>query len=245
MNLIPELEQGFDACMEVKERIVKNIQANMTFFPLCCSTGVLKGVGATEVTIHDKGYFDNPVPLAGVTEEKIRACRYIHEVISACRTVSAPIFFPVEVTRWNALSKILIKTVEGKDDGPSGGYNNYKAAQITMCDRLVADKRNPKFKFNTYNVVFSIDHLMDWLLEQYLEDNESKNIGEVYVSPAMPGGHGARVRAAIYTPDVDWLQAYHDERLQRVKDHVLWYLKRNTKTKQVVKKVKDAVAAKW
>ncbi|GAG35314.1 unnamed protein product, partial [marine sediment metagenome] len=58
------------------------------------------------------------------------------------------------------------------------------------------------------------------------------------------GGHGARVRACIYTPDIPALTAYHKERLELVREHVLEYLKAPT-TKMKVKAAADKIAANW
>lgn len=237
MKLLPEIDQGFEAVMANKENIVKNINATMTFFPLCCSTGVLKGVAANNVSEHDKSYFDKPTAIAVVDVSKVKSAKYIYEIIAACSMALQPIFYPISFARWNALSKILVKVTKGTDDGPSGGYNNYKAAQIVMFDRIVADKRNPKFRFNSYNTTFSVDQLMDWL------EAQGGALGEVYVSPPKPGGHGAKVRGCIYTPDEKVLQAYHDTRLEIVRNYVLEYLAR--KPKGTVKKVADKIAASW
>lgn len=232
--LLSEIEQGFDAVMANKE-IVSKINGQMTFFPLCCSTGIIKNLTASQITNHDRLAFEANNKITGVEVQKITDAKYIHEIVRAANGASRPIFFPLAVARWNALSLILAKTIEGKDDGPAGGYNNYKAAQITMCDRIIADKRNPKFKFASYNIVFSVDQLMDYL--------EGSPLGEFYASPAVPGGHGARVRAGIFTPDHKALQEYHDERIERVREHVLLYLKSGVPQK--IEEAVDSVAAKW
>lgn len=235
-QLMPEYEAGFDAIMENAENIVCRITGDMTFFPLCCSTGVIKSVTAKHPTANERLAFERNEAITGAEINKVKEAKYIFQITRAIDCASRPIFFPLKVARWNALSLILAKCVEGLDDGPSGGYNNYKAAQIVMCDRLVADKRNPKFNFSHYNVVFSVDQLMDWLEEH------NGSLGDMQVSPPRPGGHGARVRAGIFTPNLDALQKAHDKHIESVREHVMACL-----TDKTVKEAAavDKVAASW
>jgi hypothetical protein len=233
--LLPEIEKGFNALLKNKENIVCQIQGAMTYFPLCCSTGVLKNLQATYPSETHAPAFNKGEAITGVNVGTVKAAKYIHQIVRACATASRPIFFPIEVARWNAMSLILIKAKEGKDDSGDHAYGNYKCAQVTMCDRIVADKRNKKFRFGGYNIVFSVDQFMDFL------DAEGEKYGEFYSSPPVPGGHGARVRAGIFTPNHDALQKYNDERIERVREHVLFCLAQGgTKVKAA-----DKVAANW
>lgn len=231
------MKETFDDILARKDELVCSIGAQMTFFPLCCSTGILKNMTASLPGEIHRPAFEAGEAITGVDLNVIKNAKYIHEIIRGVTTASRPIFFPIEFARYNALSLILLKVINGTDDGPSGGYNNYKAAQITMFDRIVADKRNPKFRFGGYNIVYSVDQFMDWL------ETTKGTLGEVYNSPAVPGGHGARVRGCIFTPDHDALQAYHDERLEKVRQWVLDAVE--STAKGPLNKAVDKVAAKW
>lgn len=231
------LPNTFDAIMADKEHIVYNIRATMGVFPLCCSTGVLKNLGASNPTENQRASFEANEKITGVGVAVVKKAKYIHEIIRECEGASRPVLFPIEMARWNALSLILLKTIVGTDDEGPGGYRNYKAAQITMCDRVCADKRNKKFAFGGYNIIFSTDQLMDWL-----DDTANPPLGEFYASPAVPGGHGARVRAGIYTPHHQDLTRWHDQRIERVRDHVLEYI---TAPKGTIRKAADKVASGW
>jgi hypothetical protein len=234
--LLPEYDGGFDAIMANKDKICSNIQGTMSFFPMCCSTGILKNLTANEPKEHSRAGFEANLAITSPDIDKIKAAEYIHEIIRECNKSSRPIFFPREVAAWNALSLVLIKSAKGDDDGPAGGYNNYRAAQIIMCDRVTEDKRDKRFRFGSYNIVFSCDQFMD-----FLEENKAW-VGEVYNSPARPGGHGARVRACTVTPEVDALHEYLDARIDLVRNHVLEVIQ-GAKAEETV--AADKVAATW
>ena len=236
-KLLPQIEEGWDAIMRDKDQIVCAISGEMTFFPLCCSTGIIKGLTAQAPQVSYAPAFNKGEAITGVDVQNIKDAKYIHQIVRACSIASRPVFFPLEVALWNALSLILLKTVEGTDDGPSGGYNNYKAAQIVMCDRVLDDKRDPKFNFSHYNIVFSVDQLMTWL------DNEGAELGEFYSSPPRPGGHGARVRSGIFTPNAAALEQYLGQYIDKVRSHALSVIQGSADG--VRAKAVDKVAASW
>jgi hypothetical protein len=80
-------------------------------------------------------------------------------------------------------------------------------------DRLNEDK-SAGFRY-TYNEVYALDHLVE-----FLEDS-GEEYGDVLISPALPGGHGARVRGCMFTPNVAALEAYHAKYLEEVREHIL------------------------
>lgn len=233
-NLLIPLDDGPEALLKEPTAFIRSIGATMTHFPLCCSTGVLNNMTAEAFTKYYSMHITQKTPIRDINLDSIRKATTIHDLLKPLR--SSAMFFPREVAEWNAMSLILAKSTTGRDDQGTGGYRNYKAAQIIMCDRICEDKRNPKFNFNSYNIVYSIDQFMDWL-----EAQEGK-YGEVLISTAKPGGHGARVRACIFTPDIPAVQKYHDERLETLRAHILAYL---AWAKPVTGKPVDKVAAMW
>jgi len=237
MNLLIDVTKGYDS-LDVEDTI-RTITGEMTFFPLCCSTGVLKNLQAYKLSIGYKSHIDEMSPIR-TTEEimnRLQKANSIRDLIRALPTGTTPIYFPKKVARWYAMSLIRIKVDTGMDDGPSGGYNNYKAAQVTFFDRLLEDKDNPKFKFS-YNTVYSNDHLIQWLSEQ------DGKYGEFYASPAVPGGHGARVRGCIFTPNVAAMQEYEEERIELLRAHILDYIA-YSKEQALAQPAADKVAAQW
>ena len=240
MNLTPELEgvdttEKFNALLKQGDKYCKNIKANITFFPLCCSTCIINNMTCSWLSKHDQSHFLDPQEIKDISLHEVKTAESICEVIELVNNASGTIFLPVKVARWNAMSKILMKCTRGTDDGPSGGYNNYKAAQIMMCDRIVEDKRNPDFAFGSYNIVYSVDHLMEFL-------KRNRRFGEIFVTTPKPGGHGARVRACVFTPKIEVLKAYHGLRLRKLKKHVIAVVKAS---KGKVSAPTDSVAAKW
>ena len=209
-----DITRGWKHLEPDADQLVSNITAQMDVFPLCCSTGVLKNVTAHALGPGDSVYFDKLDSTKTPTKEQIKACTYLHELVRLVQR-NRRMVFPIQVARWNAMSLMLQKVETGKDDSDVGGYNNFKAAQITFFDRLNEDKRNKKFKFSVYNTTYSCDQLMEWL------GKTRDKYGTVYVSPAVPGAHGARVRGCVFTPNHKAFKAYHDERFPLVKAHVL------------------------
>lgn len=226
---------NYDDILADADSFVYCIRGQMTFFPLCCSTGIIKNLTANAPKECHRAAFTRGEQITGVSTKQVEGADYVHQIVRACEASSRPLFFPHEVAVWNALSLILIKTRVGTDDGPDGGYNNFKAAQITMCDRIIADKRSEKFKYSSYNIVFSVDQLMSWL------ENKGHAFGEFYASPPVPGGHGARVRAGIFTADAPALSAYLADKVELVRAHVLKEIQKEGPMVEAV----DEIAAKW
>jgi hypothetical protein len=193
----------------------------MTFFKLCCSTGVLNNLQAypyAETTAI--------VCYSPATEAQIKAYTKVWKLL---REQSSGFIIPIQWAEDLALSLIHEKCTSGKDDGPSGGYNNYKAAQVTWFDRLNADKRNGK-RFNNYNLLYSCDHLTEKLASV-----DKRKFGQVLVSKAVEGAHGARVRGCVYTPNTGYLGEYLDERLAAIKKEMLAQLKNKGEDKWQIK----------
>jgi len=237
MNLLIDVTKGYDALDP--DDTIRNISGEMTFFPLCCSTGVLKNLQASKLVSAYKSHIDemSPISTSDETLGTIKSADSIRDLIRLLPGGTTPIYFPTKVARWYAMSLIRIKVDSGRDDGPSGGYNNYKAAQVTFFDRLLEDKANPEFKFS-YNTVYSNDHLMQWLSEQ------DGKYGEFYASPAVPGGHGARVRGCIFTPDLDAMRKYENDRIEQLRAHILDYIA-YSKEQALTQPAADKVAAQW
>jgi len=224
--------------LDSKEEYICAIQAKMGNFPLCCSSGVLNNLRATPLNANSKAFFAEPI-VNWYDESAIDACEYIHDVIKLIP--SNHMYYPLRVARWNALSKIFLKAKVGSDDNSkhSAGYAGYKCSNVMMADRIVADKRDKRFAFSSYDVTYSVDHLMDWL------ELWGHELGEVFVSKAVPGGHGARCRSAIITPNVGRMEKWHEPRLTALKEYV------HTVTKQRLQMAVDTVvpadkiAASW
>lgn len=236
MNLLVDPRKGFDAYKD--EDIVYNITGQMTVFPLCCSTGILRSLGAQPLNENMKPTFESKEAItcnSGVLES-VEKAKTIHEIIKNADKYSRRIFYPVEVANWYALSLILLKATKGTDTGNVGGYSNYKAANITIADRLNEDKRNGK-RFNSYNITYSCDHFMEYM--DTLEDD----LGEWFSSLPQDGAHGARTRLGVFTPNVPALQKFHDARLRQVRDHVLGTYELYSKGAEA--KVADKVAKLW
>lgn len=204
------------------ENYITKIQGMMSYFPMCCSAGVLKNVTAASCTESSHKHLLNKtttIPNHTLPSNKqITDAKSIWELI---RMVSSNInfLFPREVGHWYCLSLILKKTATGKDDSGDTAYGNYKCSQVTMFDRLLEDKDPKKgFRFQ-YNQIFSVDHFQEWLAAQ------EHRYGEFYLSPAVQGAHGARVRGGVLTPNLDALQAFEDEHLPIVRDHMLETIK--------------------
>lgn len=239
MNLLVDVTKGFDALDP--DDTIRGITGEMTFFPLCCSTGVLKNLQASKLADMYKSHIDDMQPMnhSEETMTKIKGAKSIRDLIRAVGggMGTTPIYYPRRVARWYAMSLMLLKFRDGADDGPSGGYNNYKAAQITFFDRTQEDKENPEFKFN-YNQVYSNDHLMTWL------EAQDGKYGEVYVSPPEPGGHGARVRGCIFTPCEKAMQKYENDRIELLRTHILDYIA-YSQEQALTKPAADKVGAQW
>lgn len=242
MKLLVDVTKGWSHIDGIKDDLISQPNGEMTHFPLCCSTGVLKNLGAQSVTNSNKAGIQKPEGVRFLDPDKIKEAHYMHEITREANKQTPPVLYPYKVGRWMAMSLIWAKTKEGHDDGGRGGYTRFKTAQITMCDRLNDDKRNKKFKFGGYNIVWSTDQFMDWLDSLQVGGQDTK-YGEFLVSTAAPGAHGARVRAAIYTPDHEALEKYNSERIDILRDHVLAWYENSRKGKAT--KVTDSVAKTW
>jgi len=217
----------------IAEGAIRSITGDMTFFPLCCSTGVPKCIGATRVTTYCKS-LPAPNDFTAHFISELDSAQYIYQLR---RAGPSSVIVPYEFAIWDTMSMIAAKCVEGHDDGPSGGYNGFKASSIAMFDRLNADKDNPEFKYS-YNQVYSVDHFIEWL------EAQGGKYGEVLVSSAEPGGHGARVRGCIFTPDKDAVQQFNDDRIESVRQH--YRTIRDMATKAALKEAPaDAVGDLW
>ena len=63
MNWIPDMSMDYLQMLETApETMVYSIQSEMTYFPLCCSTGVLQGVQASRCLPAKNRYWKNPLP---------------------------------------------------------------------------------------------------------------------------------------------------------------------------------------
>lgn len=215
MTLLVDYTKGWEYIDSIKGELITNPVANMTHFPLCCSTGIIKNVAGHAVTKTSRPGIDAPAPFAKSLAKEVKAADYIHHAVRAANNHGMRLLYPYEVGAWMCMSLMYVKAVEGADDGGSPGYSKFKAAQILMCDRINEDKRNKEFKFSCYNTTWSVDQLMDFL------DGTDGKYGEVLVSDPQPGGHGAKVRACIFTPDHDAMKEYHDKRLKQIKSHIL------------------------
>ena len=232
-GLLVDITKGWDYLDKHPDTFVKVIQGDMEVFPLCCSTGVVTNLRCQALREQDKAYFDKlENNMGSPTPEQVKPLKYLHELIRLTRQ-NPRYIWPVEAVQWYAMSMILQKIETGKDDSTVSGYNNYKAAQITFFDRLTEDKTNPKFNFaNSYCTTYSCDHLMEWLQTQ------NGVFGEVYVSPPVPGAHGAKVRGCVFTPLLEPIKAYHDEHFDRVKAHIL-------STTKILKGIKQTEGTQW
>ena len=197
------------------EEYMISVQGEMSYFPLCCSTGILKSFTTRQFDPKQyKNTHKAPLWFDEGQLERIKSAKYIDDIIRTANRVSSMIA-PMYFARWYAMSLIYRKTVHGHDKHGPGAYSGYKAAQIAMFDRLLEDKDPAKgFKFS-YNMVYAISHLMEWLKE------EGQEYGEAVVSTPVPGAHGARVYGCIYTADPAKIQKYHDDRLEVVRGHYL------------------------
>lgn len=229
----------FSKVLKERETLINQVNGIMTVFPLCCSTGVLKGVNAGRPDESVARVFSGTVEYAYPLVE-LKSLENARTMASLMRAVKGnPYFvFPQEVGTWFMMGLIHDKIIHGTDEGASPGYNGYKASSIAMFDRFLEDKDPSKgFKFQ-YNMIFSIDHFQQWLSEQ------NGVYGEVYVSPPAEGAHGARVRGSIFTPDKDAMIAYEKERFSTLKDHIManWAI---LKDRVAAKKVTDVTARMW
>jgi len=226
--MLVDITKGWKGLGE--QKLVRGIQGDMEVFPLCCSTGVVKNLRCTKLSEkRDKLYFDKLENNMGVPDHaKMKAAKYLHEMIRLI-TANPRYVWPVEAAQWYAMSLILQKVETGRDDSHVGGYNNFKAAQVTFFDRLTSDKANKAFRFaNSYCTTYSCDHLMEWLATQ------DGYFGEVYVSPAVPGAHKAKVRGCIFTPKLKTMKEYHNTYFDVVKKHIEYtteVLNKSIKTK--------------
>ena len=214
--------------------------AQMWFFPQCCSTGIITNVSAQKVVAKSCPVMTGSAPYLPDPSlvSSIARSTTIWTLMRAVQHV--PYFvFPQEVGHWFLMSLCLRKKETGKDDSQDGAYGGFKCAQITMFDRLLEDKDPAKgFKF-TYNMNYSVDQFQEWLSEQ------GGAFGEVYLSPPVPGAHGARVRGCVFTPDLEALQRFEAERFPILKEHVNINLAFLNSKKSLVQKVTDATAKLW
>lgn len=211
-----DFSKGWDDIKDRMDSLITSLHGEMSYFPLCCSTGVMKNVLAYRPAEHTQmSVYTGASKYTGdlPTKELIETTKTIWALL---RLVQNHIYFifPEEVGVWYCMSLILAKVSSGRDDHHSDGYSGYKASAITMFDRLLEDKQNKDFKFS-YNTVFSIDHFQEWLAQFGSE------YGDVYVSPAVPGAHKARVRGCIFTPNLTALQNYEKERIELLRTHML------------------------
>jgi hypothetical protein len=188
--------------------IVSRINGTMAYFPLCCSTGVLKGLTAQPATSPFK-------PNIAMSADDIKAAKSIHQLIRQLQKDNNTYIAPVEWAAWYALSLIHLKMTKGTDDEAQDGYSNYKTGQIVWADRINAEKRTGA-RFNSYNTTFACDSLTEWL-----EKQDKRKFGQVLASKPSMGAHGARVRACIYTPNVKFLGEWLKKRLAEVKEELL------------------------
>jgi len=207
MQALTDLPQKQLKEMAENNEIASALSGDMSFFPLCCSTGILKNLQAYP--------WENSTAVKCTSKVPAKDIKAETKVYELLRKYARGFIIPVEWAQDLALSLILEKVTGGKDDGPSGGYNNYKAAQITWFDRLNDDKRSGK-RFNHYNVTYSCDHLTEFLSKQ-----AQKEWGQILVSKPVDGAHGARVRGCVYTPNIDYLRAREAEALARIKAEML------------------------
>jgi len=218
-KMLVDLSQPFDDLLEAGNT-VHHISGRMRYFPLCCSTGVLEDVQSRPIKKSGELRLLNPPHPGSILDNlqlTIKKLNSIHEIIRKLNSSGVSgMVYPIEFTRYYAMSLIAAKAVTGFDDSPDDGYSGFKASQITFFDRIHEDKDPAKgFKF-TYNMTYSCDHLMEWL-----SDPAQSYLGETILSTPAVGAHGARVRGCIFTPDKDAVQKYHDDRLEMVRSHVL------------------------
>ena len=216
---------------------LSKVTAAMKYFPLCCSTGLLNNIQGTQ-------YPSTVVPSKiDMREGSLTDLRhmmgqqeYLYQVMDLVRhRVATNLPIPKIAGYWYVLSKIHAKCVHGYDDCVGqDGYSKYKAACVTWMDRLNEDKRSGK-RFNSYNTTLSCDHITAWL-EKY-----GRYWGHIAVSPAVEGAHGARVRGAIFTPDIAKLGTYMESRHAKVIDHYLALFDRANGTTEI--EAADSVAA--
>jgi len=211
-----DLTLPFDTLMEDADNIITSAHGEMDYFPLCCSTGVLKDVSAMLLKKHNQPQLEKAPNINSVEiRRKVVEAKYIHLIINAVRGMGAAAPMPRKYAHWHCMSLMHAKCHEGLDNRVSDGYSGFKASQIVMFDRTLEDKDPKKgFKFS-YNMVYGTDHTMRWLMERGHE------LGEILVSTPQPGAHGAEVYGCIFTPDKSALKKYHDDRIQEVKDHFL------------------------
>lgn len=228
-----DLSQSFDDILE-RDDIVTAIRADMKYYPLCCSTGVLQNVQASKLQRRHQTMYEYPPALSKTKVDgiirNVNKAKWLHEITRVMNeTGIGGVPYPIKVAKWNAMSLIAAKCIVGLDDAPDDGYAGFKAAQVTFFDRIDADK-DPAlgFKF-TYNRTWSCDHLMEWLMLP-----EQSHLGEVLISTPTVGAHGARVRGCIFTPDKGAVQEYHDERVEQLREHVIAVLEHRYTDKQEV-----------
>ena len=221
----------------IPDTALRSVTAAMKYFPLCCSTGLLNNVQGTPYTGE---YNPSKIDMRDGSLSDLRKTmgqqQYLYQVMDLVRNrVSTILPVPEIAGYWYVLSKIHAKCVDGYDDCVGqDGYSKYKAACVTWMDRLNEDKRSGK-RFNSYNTTLSCDHMTSWL-EKY-----GRHWGHLAVSPAVEGAHGARVRGAIFTPDVEKLTKYMDTRRDQLIEHYFALFDRAKGTTKV--EAADSVAA--
>jgi len=235
-KLLPELEGGEKALKAAKDDILYRITSHMEHMPMCCSVGLLNNMGANQYSDHTWTVMCTKSDSLDL--DRIKGAKDIHSLIDRVNSMGKTVVFPKKVAVWAALSKILAKAKYGTDANGKGAYSGYKAAQIVLCDRINEDKRNKAFKFSTYDIVFSVDDLINWL------DKEGRDLCEVLVSEAVPGGHGARVRSCIVRPYQNKLEDYLAPHLTELKEYLLEYNDMTFGDNEEVKAV-DKISAMW
>lgn len=209
--MLVDITKGWNHLHKHKDKIIQSYTAEMTHFPLCCSTGVLNNVTATTLSSHSSATWGPDAPPPTTNNIYIPKDADLVQMLRQTAT-NRYYLWPVETAGWLCMGLIYRKCRDGLDDGGDCGYSGYKAAQIIIADRLNEDKRSGS-NFNNYNMTFSCDNLMDYM--------EELDLGEVLVSTPREGAHQSRVRAAIFTPDMDLLKVFFEEKTQLVREHIL------------------------
>jgi hypothetical protein len=235
--------KSFDELIDNKEDWVHTINAATTYMELCCSTGILKQVRATHPAEHDRPAFEDNSKFDNLDKDKINPSNNnytVHQLIRGAQVASRPMFFPIEVAAWHSLSLMYVKHLDGTDDSGNTAYGGYKAAQFIMADRVTEDKLDKNFRFaGAYNTVFSVDHMIDWLLANC----DKYKLGIIHVSEARPGGHKAKVRTAMFEPSEAGCALFLETRKKLLRDYINKMVQlASSKTQD---EAVDSIAASW
>jgi hypothetical protein len=209
---------------DFNDELVHRVTAELTHFPLCCSTGVLKNLTAQNLSSFYKENWKSKEYRSVEWEPDVWLCETFRTI---WEDSMLPFKFKVmtkEMLRDYAISLMWRKTVTGTDDGGTPGYARYKAAQHVLFDRANDDK-DKGFNFS-YNMVYSCDHLMDDL-------GDMPELGEILISTPTVGAHGAKVRGAIWTPNHAAMEKYEQAAKEKYYAHwkavAKWYERYGTK----------------